>query len=446
MNNLKLLVLLFILFGMNACKKDKDNESLNKYSLVIVEANTQTEFTGTSTQKSVTVKIMQGNQTLPFKNINANLEVVTPNCVVDAFFIPNPTPQYGYTVNADGTLNVKWYTGNTVGTQTVTILLKEIDTKETLASTQTSINVAANPSGFYATCLKHQGRIIALGDNHFVVRGDYYHFESTNAGLTWGEGTATSGTSGFERIFLEGKKAKDFSYYHAGKNTLYANFGMALQKSTNYGINWELACEYQKDGINLVFTANNYLGFIETNKLLMSDENSGLYLYEIRENQNDTFYYVNPLPNLTSAVKLNDGSILANNSSGIVYKANSLTDNFTSLNTGFICDYLFKDNSGNVYGFSGNAVYQFNGSSFSKIADLELPQNYYVNQIIQANGQNYLVAYTESSGLPILYSGNSLSNLKPTSHLLSRYNYQLTQSANGMIAFQNQFGFYQFKK
>jgi hypothetical protein len=178
----------------------------------------------------------------------------------------------------------------------------------------------------------------------------------------------------------------------------------------------------------------------------MSDEKSGLYLYEIRENQNDTFYYVNPLPDLTSAVKLNDGSILANNYSGILYKANSLTDNFTSINTGFICDYLFKDNSGNVYGFSTNAIYQYNGSSLSKIADLELPQNYYVNQVVQANGQYYLVAYTEFSGLPILYSGSSINNIKPTTHLLYRYNYQLTQGANGMIAFQNQFGFYQFKK
>lgn len=445
MKYLTLLAFTILTLGFYSCKKDKD-ESQSKYTLVIVEGNTQTEFTGTSTQKSVTVKIMQGNQTLPFKNINAHLEVVTPNCVVDAFFIPNPTPQYSYTVNADGTLNVKWYTGNTLGTQTVTILLKEIDTKQTLASTQTSINVAANPSVFYATCLKHPGRIIALGDNHFVVRGDYYHFESFNAGLTWGEGTATSGTSNFSRGFLEGKKAKDFSYYHAGKNTLYANFGMALLTSTNYGIDWELACKYDRDGITRVQTANNYLGFIETNKLLMSNEILGLYLYEIRENQNDTFYYVNSLPDVTSAVKLSDGSFLANNSSGIVYKANSLTDNFTSINTNFVCDYLFKDNNDLVYGFSTNAIYQYNGASFNKIADIDLPQNYYVNQVIQANGQHYLVAYTEFSGLPILYSGSSIGNIKPTTHLLYRYNYQLTQSANGMVAFQNQFGFYQFKK
>lgn len=445
MKCLTLLAFTILTLGFYSCKKDKD-ESQSKYTLVIVEGNTQTEFTGTSTQKSVTVKIMQGNQTLPFKNINAHLEVVTPNCIVDAFFIPNTTPQYSYTVNTDGTLNVKWYTGNTVGIQTVTILLKEIDTKQTLASTQTSINVAANPSGFYATCLKHKGRIIALGDNHFVVRGDFYHFESFNAGLTWGEGTATSGTSDFSRGFLKGKKAKDFSYYHAGKNTLYANFGMALLTSTNYGIDWEFACKYDRDGITRVQTANNYLGFIETNKLLMSSEILGLYLYEIRENQKDTFYYVNPLPDVTSAIKLNDGSILANNSSGIVHKANGLIDNFTSINTNFVCDYLFKDNNGLVYGFSTNAIYQYNGASFNKIADIDLPQNYYVNQVIQANEQNYLVAYTEFSGLPILYSGSSISNLKPTNHLLYQENYQLTQSANGVVAFQNQFGFYQFKK
>ncbi|MFN3445433.1 MAG: hypothetical protein ACK44D_06815 [Bacteroidia bacterium] len=446
MKNLTLLAFTILTLGFYSCKKDKD-ESQSKYTLMIAEGNTQTEFTGTSTQKSVTVKIMQGNQTLPFKNINADLEVVTPNCVIDAFFIPNRTPQYSYTVNADGTLNVKWYTGNTVGTQTITILLKEIDTKQTLASTQTSINVAANPSGFYATCLKHKGRIIALGDNHFVVRGDFYHFESFNAGLTWGEGTATSGSSEFARIYLEGKKAKDFSYYHAGKNTLYANFGMALLTSTNYGITWELACRYDIDGSTRVLTANNYLGFIETNKLLMSNENSGLYLYEIRENQNDTFYYVNPLPDVTSGVKLSDGSVLANNSSGIVYKANNLTDNFTSINTNFVCDYLFKDNNGAVYGFSTNAIYQYNGSSFNKIADIDLPQNYYVNQVVDANGLYYIATYSERySNLGMLYSGSNMGNLTPTTHLLNRENYQLTKSANGMIAFQNQFGFYQLKK
>ncbi len=447
MKNLALLTFIITL-GLNSCKKDED-KSIYKYTLVVVDANQQTEYTGASTQKAVVVKIMQGSQMLQYKDINANLEVVTPNCVVDGFYIPNTTPQYKYTVNTDGTLNIYWYTGNTAGNQTVSVILTDVDTKQTIASTQTSINVAANPSGFYATCLKHRGRLIALNDNHYTVRGDFYHFESLNSGLTWGEGTATGDYNAYPRGLLSGKKAKNFSFYHAGKNTIYMNFGMGLYKSTDYGLTWELAnqCTYKGSVISLV--ANNYLGFIEPNKFLISQEDWGLYLYEIRENNSDTLYFVNPLPDLSSAIKLNDGSILTCNYNGIVFKASNLTDNFTNINANFICDYLFKDNTGLVYGFSNNAIYQYNGSTFNKIADLNLPQNQLVYDVIYSNGQYYLATcniWNSNSELPKLYSGNTISNLTPTNHNLNRYNTYLTKSANGSVGFQNEFGFYQIKK
>lgn len=444
MKNVSLRVLLFVwtLASLSACKKEEKTDVPLGYTISIVGGNNHSEESGRMSTSPIIVQINKDGKPIPFTEVLADFVYDAGNCTLFKDYLYFPL-RAKYVSNADGTVSLYWHTGNKIGTQKTTIILRDTKTWKTICSTEATLQITENSEGFTPTCfLNYWGSMTHAGNGQFywLKSGEVYW--TYDAGGTWLVNGGFSLTNQSATLNDKYFWIHPLCDYHLPSNQIIYMCEKKLYKTVNqHPYNWVEICD-----------ANSYLGTTQNNDWIV-DASFGIVKLSLDNEGNHQLKYWGSISSPVGFVQSAQSTkCYINTIDGRLYSANDVLDSFVKVNTPVVCDYLYKDGN-QLLAFSATDVYQLVDGSLTSLGAINIPVGFKVFKVVKHNGIYYVEARSNlNTPQALLFTGSSLTSLTPSSFKLCAdidiygggENLHIT--SDNYLMLHNESGYYSIKK